>query len=123
LEHEYDPTQHVRHLSSVPAEEEIEDLRSALTEVDNRITEINKKLNVFKHGGMKLVLEDIREARDAAKEALLNDQVRSMEGIAHVRGQVRAYERLLSLESILLNHREQLVVTRGSIMEALDGPE
>jgi hypothetical protein len=77
LEHEYDPTQHVRHLSSVPAEEEIEDLRSALTEVD----------------------------------------------IAHVRGQVRAYERLLSLESILLNHREQLVVTRGSIMEALDGPQ
>lgn len=121
METEYDPSEHVRHLSAVPAEQEIDELRDNFAEVEGKIAEINKKLSVFKHGGFKLIQQDLLDARENAKEALLGDQIRTIEGIAHMRGQVRAYERLIQLETIYLNARDQLVAVRQELMNALDG--
>lgn len=116
----YDPDDAPRSLRSVSPESR-EMYERQIEALQREIDLLNREAGMFNSAGWKSVRGELEDQLGIANQALRDDRINTMEGIAFVRGQMRAFEYLLGLERITTLRRQAAQEQLQSLRSA-EGP-
>lgn len=92
----------INHRSLVDEVQTLEDQRAGeMDQLQGQINGLQKQYSVFKHEGWQAVQSRLYEELNLAYHRLKGDTITSMEGVARLRGEIAALEKLMVLDEAI----------------------
>ena len=115
---EYDSNSNPRHLESVSAEA-VERVEDELSNLDTAIEQAGKKVGVFNSKGWKLIQDDL-VAEWQRGDAAIRSRNTSLSNVEYLRGQLHAYEFLLSLATSSKQQHDGLLARKRLLEQEIE---
>lgn len=117
---EYDVNSNPRALTAVQDEEDTEQLQNQLDEAERKIAELNKTIGMFSSKGWQQVKNDLFGELNKAMTQLAGTKHNTIEEVMFIRGQIAAYNRLMSMGEEATRRKELLVAAVKAAKEELN---
>lgn len=118
---EYDGNSNPRSLTAVKDVEQETQIQESIDEAERKVHDLNKVIGMFSSKGWQQVKADLYEEVNKAMTALAGTSHNTIEEVMFIRGQISAYQRLVSMGEEATRRKELLVAAVKAAKEELAG--